>query len=196
MSNNITPGMSETQNAIDFIDKKVLTKHEEPLVGSGLTMIDQSVGMMVQDLQMFLKGFEQIGLVALAKLANNYLTTGSISAPTKGSNGSNLKSQAPTSLASTESEGKEVIHSLFKMVAEYGEAKSKINALIRNPEGSRPIDKIYAKPAPTSSPQEAATEDTTTSSKASDIITEQQPIEDEKPKTKEKTFWFKKGKKE
>ncbi|WP_449397432.1 hypothetical protein [Chryseobacterium wanjuense] len=45
--------------------------------GVAKVMIEQSAGMMVQDLQSFLKGFEQVGLIALSRLANNLLTYGS-----------------------------------------------------------------------------------------------------------------------
>ena len=205
---NITPGMSETQNAVDFVNKEVLTQDVNPKVGSSATMIDQSVGMMVQDLQVFLKGFEQIGLVALTKLVNNFLTYGNYYNPANlvpRGGGDDLdarytktpeaKPQVPTSLTSIESDGKEVIQSLFKMVTEYGEAKSKINALIANPEASRNLDEIYTKPPSKETPQQTVPADTPTEAEIINTPLEHKPIEDEKPKTKEKTYWFRKNKK-
>lgn len=207
---NLTPGMSETQNAVDFINTEVLGQDVNPKVGSSATMIDQSVGMMVQDLQVFLKGFEQISLVALTKLANNFLTYGTyynpanlVPKPQDSSRHVKSTSEAPeanTQFVATpnETDGKEVLHSLFKMVTEYGEAKSKISALMHNPDVSKPLDEIYSKTpfkptstAPNTKPETTTAQNTETS-QYEDVET---PKPDDKPEqkqtnTKEKTYWF------
>ncbi|EDP96239.1 hypothetical protein U8527_09015 [Kordia algicida OT-1] len=134
--NNMTQGMAETQNAIDYINKSVLQPDVDAISGTAAPMVDQAVGMMVQDLQSFLKGFEQISLVALAKLANNILTYGTyfdggtsdnnVTASVKtgvSDNPQTLETENPINLDS------EVLKGLFSSVGEYGKLKAEINQI-------------------------------------------------------------------
>ncbi len=77
------------EKAVEFVNAEVLSPPTaSPMGGVAKIMIEQSTGMMVQDLQSFLKSFEQVGLVALSRLANNLLTYGTWSEkkpPPKGS---------------------------------------------------------------------------------------------------------------
>ncbi len=217
---NITPGMSETQNAVSFINTEVLSQDVNPKVGSSATMIDQSVGMMVQDLQVFLKGFEQIGLVALTKLVNNILTYGTYYNPANDKSGAkndtrylsldedNSKTTTPEkTINPNDADGKEIIHSLFKMVTEYGEAKSKISALMHNPNISKSMDDIYTKkpfkpvtPNPPPVPNPTITKSTNVTPHKDIEDHTETPVtstDEDKPKqtpTKEKTYWFSKKK--
>ena len=97
------------------------------MTGAGKVMIDQSTGMMVQDLQSFLKGFEQVGLIALSRLANNFLTYGTPSEnkpPPK-------KKLTEGAAEETETEtGNEMMRDLFKIVSDYAEVKTKISTAI------------------------------------------------------------------
>ena len=95
-------------------------------------MIDQSTGMMVQDLQSFLKGFEQVGLVALTKLANNYLTYGNYFPPPGmgGSGGSTEKGEKGSVQGSEGVDGNAMMKDLFKIVSDYAETKTKLSDTI------------------------------------------------------------------
>ncbi|MGH1386913.1 hypothetical protein [Kordia sp.] len=136
---NITKGMSQTQNAIEFINKSVLKPDVTPMKGTAAPMIDQATGMMVQDLQSFLKGFEQVGLIALARLANNILTYGTYFGP-KPSDGTNMevgKDAITTNLHLTpdpnaEKLGSDAMKGLFSMVGEYGKMKAEISSAVKS----------------------------------------------------------------
>ncbi|MDR6514461.1 hypothetical protein [Chryseobacterium camelliae] len=139
-NNNETTAPQETANAVtpaeqtvQFINAEVLAPPTaSPMSGMAKVMIDQSAGMMVQDLQSFLKGFEQLGLIALSRLANNLLTYGTWSE----------KEPTPTVLATDADvqpvQGNEMIRDLFKIVGEYAEAKAKISNAIALPTGLYP----------------------------------------------------------
>ncbi|WP_298513117.1 hypothetical protein [uncultured Kordia sp.] len=136
---NNTQGMQQTQNAIEFINKSVLTPNVKPMKGTASPMIDQATGMMVQDLQSFLKGFEQVGLVALARLANNILTYGNYYGPKPDSDGNpeggeDKKSNAKTTLSFDNAEqiGSDAMKGLFSVVGEYGKMKAEISSMIHN----------------------------------------------------------------
>ena len=64
-----TSGMTETENAVKFINNEVLNPSVTPIKGTAKPMVDQAAAMMVQDAQSFLHGNEQILTVALAKAA-------------------------------------------------------------------------------------------------------------------------------
>lgn len=122
--------VKQAENAITFINKEVLEPEAKPMSGMANPMIDQAAGMMAQDLQSFLKGFEQIGLVALAKLANNILTYGNYFPPVPpkgdGSGGSTSSSQPQHSPES----GQKAIGDLFNVVSTYGEHIAHLTALL------------------------------------------------------------------
>jgi hypothetical protein len=121
-----------TEKAVAFVNAEVLSPPPaSPMGGVAKVMIEQSTGMMVQDLQSFLKGFEQVGLIALSRLANNLLTYGSPSAPHAGSGSSSSKEgemKTPDAM-----QGNEMMKDLFKIVSDYAEAKTKISSAIYNP---------------------------------------------------------------
>ncbi|MFY1046122.1 hypothetical protein [Chryseobacterium sp. GP-SGM7] len=124
-----------TEKSVQFINAEVLAPPEaSPMGGITKVMIEQSTGMMVQDLQSFLKGFEQLGLIAISRLANNLLTYGTWS-----------ENKPPPGI-STSSEihdngqGNEMIRDLFKMVSEYAEAKTKISNAMFQPNFINPMN--------------------------------------------------------
>ncbi|WP_027381238.1 hypothetical protein [Chryseobacterium daeguense] len=126
------------ETAVEFVNAEVLAPPTaSPMGGVAKVMIEQSAGMMVQDLQSFLKGFEQVGLIALSRLANNLLTYGSPSGPkSKSSNnnsGGNAKSEAEMQDDFIGSGSNDMIKDLFKIVSDYAEAKTKISGAIYNP---------------------------------------------------------------
>lgn len=122
MASAVTPA----EKAVQFVNAEVLSPPAAaPMSGMAKVMIDQSAGMMVQDLQSFLKSFEQLGLIALSRLANNLLTYGTWSEneppPKGGSSAGGI--QAAGSIS-----GEDAIRSLFNIVSEYAEAKTKISS--------------------------------------------------------------------
>lgn len=127
-------GLTETENAVKFINEAVLQPDVKPIAGTAAPMVDQAVGMMVQDLQSFLKGFEQIGLVALAKLANNILTYGNYFPPPGASSTDNAETiNTGTGQKTNGPEvGQQAMKDLFSMVGEYGKQKAEVNALINS----------------------------------------------------------------
>ncbi len=117
-----------TEKTVQFINAEVLSPPPAaPMGGIAKVMIEQSTGMMVQDLQSFLKGFEQLGLIAISRLANNLLTYGSWSEnePTPKDS---VSSETPYN-----AQGNEMIRDLFKMVSEYAEAKTRISSAMYQP---------------------------------------------------------------
>lgn len=125
------------EKAVVFVNTEVLSPPKtDPMLGSAKIMIDQSTGMMVQDLQSFLKGFEQVGLVALSKLANNYLTYGNYFPPAPpppgGSGTPTEKSEKGTVNDPTDPNGNAMMRDLFKIVSDYAEAKTKLSGTIFN----------------------------------------------------------------
>lgn len=122
------------EDAVVFINTEVLSPPKaSPMGGIATVMIEQSTGMMVQDLQSFLKGFEQVGLIALSRLANNLLTYG-----TPSEKKPHPKSQTPEAEAETSLSGNEMMKDLFKMVSDYAEVKSKISSSIYQNSTLRP----------------------------------------------------------
>lgn len=124
-ANAITPA----EKAVVFVNTEVLSPPKaSPMSGVAKVMIEQSTGMMVQDLQSFLKGFEQVGLIAISRLANNLLTYGTPSE----------QKPHPTSAFLNQEEvqpgaqGNEMMKELFKIVSDYAEAKAKISNAIYN----------------------------------------------------------------
>jgi len=118
------------EKAVVFVNTEVLSPPKaDPMSGIAKVMIEQSTGMMVQDLQSFLKSFEQVGIVALSRLANNFLTYGTYSEekPHPGS-GTNDKEVQNLSAAN----GNDMMKDLFKIVSDYAEAKTKISGAIYN----------------------------------------------------------------
>ncbi|AZB10648.1 hypothetical protein EG344_18315 [Chryseobacterium sp. G0162] len=124
----ITPA----EKAVVFVNSEVLAPPKaSPMTGVTKVMIEQSTGMMVQDLQSFLKGFEQVGLIALSRLANNLLTYGTTFGPAPGSKEA---STHPTEQLQGQDAGKgnEMMKDLFKMVSDYAEVKAKVSNTIYN----------------------------------------------------------------
>jgi hypothetical protein len=120
-----------TEKAVAFVNAEVLSPPPaSPMGGVAKVMIEQSTGMMVQDLQSFLKGFEQVGLIALSRLANNLLTYGT---PSEGKSPPTGKAGDKDAQSMTASNGNEMMKDLFKMVSDYAEAKTKISSAIYNP---------------------------------------------------------------
>ncbi|MGH1518140.1 hypothetical protein [Chryseobacterium sp. JK1] len=120
------------EKAVVFVNSEVLAPPQgSPMTGVTKVMIEQSTGMMVQDLQSFLKGFEQVGLIALSRLANNLLTYGTTFGPAPGSKEA---STHPTELFQGQDAGKgnEMMKDLFKMVSDYAEVKAKVSNTIYN----------------------------------------------------------------
>ena len=122
-------GLTETENAVDFINETVLQPEVKPIIGTATPMIEQAVGMMVQDLQIFLKGFEQISLVALAKLANNILTYGYYYPIDEVPKPNGLEAESIQQDTSSET-GQKVMKDLFSLVGDYGKQKAQVNALL------------------------------------------------------------------
>jgi hypothetical protein len=128
------------EKSVQFVNAEVLSPPTaSPMGGVAKVMIEQSAGMMVQDLQSFLKGFEQVGLIALSRLANNLLTYGSPSGP-KSKNNKNNNNGGSNTTAEDEAEDEDagignndMMKDLFKMVSDYAEVKSKISSAIYNP---------------------------------------------------------------
>ncbi len=122
------------EKSVQFVNAEVLSPPAaSPMGGVAKVMIEQSAGMMVQDLQSFLKGFEQVGLIALSRLANNLLTYGSPSAPTTGKSSSSAAVEDEAQIQGTGNGNNDMIKDLFKMVSDYAEAKTKISSAIYNP---------------------------------------------------------------
>jgi hypothetical protein len=140
----MTSGMEQTQNAIDYINTSVLQPDVTKIEETAAPMIDQATAMMVQDLQIFLKGFEQVALVGLARLADNFLTTGTYFNPASGLTAqtaepseenkeqvSGGKSLVPTQGKSSENPFKE----LFSIVGDYGKMKAEISSMANGTHG-------------------------------------------------------------
>lgn len=116
-ANAVTP----VEKAVQFVNAEVLSPPPvAPMQGMAKVMIDQSAGMMVQDLQSFLKSFEQLGLIALSRLANNLLTYGTWSENEPPPTGTSSASTGGTS-------GEEAIQGLFNIVSKYAEAKTNLS---------------------------------------------------------------------
>ena len=122
------------EKAVVFVNSEVLAPPKaSPMGGVAKVMIEQSTGMMVQDLQSFLKGFEQVGLIALSRLANNLLTYGTPSEEKPHPTG---KASEKDAQSMTASNGNEMMRDLFKIVSDYAEAKTKISGAIYNTNAS------------------------------------------------------------
>ena len=120
------------EKAVVFVNSEVLAPPKaSPMTGVAKVMIEQSTGMMVQDLQSFLKGFEQVGLIALSRLANNLLTYGSPVGPAPGSKDTEAH-KAEFVQAEGTGHSNEMMKDLFKMVSDYAEVKAKISNTIYN----------------------------------------------------------------
>lgn len=122
-----------TENAVVFINSEVLAPPEaSPMSGVSKMMIDQATGMMVQDLQSFLKGFEQVGLIALSRLANNILTYGTyFHDPSAGA-----KTQAEDPSVLNTSAGNDAIRDLFNIIGDYAAMKTKISSMTHPSDAS------------------------------------------------------------
>lgn len=133
------------EKAVVFVNTEVLSPPKaDPMTGAAKIMIDQSTGMMVQDLQSFLKGFEQVGLVALSKLAHNFLTYGNYFPPT---GGVGAKAEGASAQDPMGGNGNEIMKDLFKIVSDYAEAKTKISGAIFNGSAS-PAPSMIQNPLP------------------------------------------------
>lgn len=161
-NNNETTAPQETANAVTPVEKAVQFVNAEvlspptaaPMGGMAKVMMDQSAGMMVQDLQSFLKSFEQLGLIALSRLANNLLTYGTWSENEPPPTGRSVKDDNPPA------NGNEMIRDLFKIVSEYADAKTKISSaamfstvLHPDPAGTQPSDSFSNAPVQSEDPE-------------------------------------------
>lgn len=121
------PPTTPTEEAVVFVNGEVLdVAATTPMTGASKIMIDQATGMMVQDLQSFLKGFEQLGLIAVSRLANNILTYGSYHHDPS----ANHKEKASEAQFEDINKGNDAIRDLFKIVSDYAEAKTKISSFV------------------------------------------------------------------
>ncbi|WP_419870400.1 hypothetical protein [Chryseobacterium sp. CT-SW4] len=114
------------EKSVAFVNATVLAPPKAtPMTGAAEIMKDQAEGMMVQDLQSFLKGFEQLGLIAISRLANNILTYGTYyhNPSSTGSKSSEEEMAAPDT-----GQGNEAIRDLFKIVGDYAEIKARISS--------------------------------------------------------------------
>lgn len=128
-----TPNIQIVEDSVKFINKEVLTPEAQPMSGLAKPMIEQSVGMMAQDLQSFLKGFEQVGLIALSKLASNILTYGTYyhnPNPSLSTDASLEENHAVKKDSPYSPQGEQAIKELFNIVGEYGKQKAQMNALL------------------------------------------------------------------
>ncbi|MDR6403223.1 MULTISPECIES: hypothetical protein [Chryseobacterium] len=136
---------NSAEKSVQFVNAEVLSPPTaSPMGGVAKVMIEQSAGMMVQDLQSFLKGFEQVGLIALSRLANNFLTYGTPSGPkSKSSSSSSSSSSAAVEdeaqVQDTGNGNNDMMKDLFKMVSDYAEVKAKISNTIYNATPLHPI---------------------------------------------------------
>lgn len=145
------------EKAVVFVNSEVLAPPKaSPMTGVTKVMIEQSTGMMVQDLQSFLKGFEQVGLIALSRLANNLLTYGTTFGPAPGSKETTgMMAEQPQ--GQDTGKGNEMMKDLFKMVSDYAEVKAKISNTIYNV--NTPPVSIAFPPSPSFTEISAETED-------------------------------------
>lgn len=194
-NNSMTPGMAETQNAVEFINKTVLKPDVTPIEGTAKPMVDQAVGMMAQDLQSFLQGFEQIGLVAMARLANNILTYGTYFGPKPGSDGGSTESKSKGGADTIQQPalnpqkiGADAFSDLFKVIGDYGKAKAEISALINNANSTNP-----SAHNPSTSTQKKKDQPITNLDKSkTDIKPPSHPSTPSKETTKKKSWFSKK----
>jgi hypothetical protein len=136
------------EKAVVFVNTEVLSPPPtSPMTGAAKIMIDQSTGMMVQDLQSFLKGFEQVGLIALSRLASNLLTYGSPVGPPPGKSLTSSEVEKMQSQTKDSGNGNEMMKDLFKIVSDYAEAKTKISSTIYN-NNPYPIQSGIQNPPP------------------------------------------------
>nr|WP_315034157.1 hypothetical protein [uncultured Chryseobacterium sp.] len=143
------------EKAVAFVNNEVLAPPKaSPMTGVAKVMIEQSTGMMVQDLQSFLKGFEQVGLIALSRLANNLLTYGSPVGPAPGAKDTEVH-KAEFIQADGSGQSNEMMKDLFKMVSDYAEVKAKISNTIYNANTLPPLNGISASPPHTDVSSEA-----------------------------------------
>lgn len=66
-TNNLAIASNESEQAVQFINQEVLNQTVTPITGMSKPLVDQAAAMMVQDMQSFLQGNEQILTVATAK---------------------------------------------------------------------------------------------------------------------------------
>ncbi|REC44191.1 hypothetical protein [Chryseobacterium pennipullorum] len=118
------------EESVVFVNSEVLAPPTAtPMTGASKIMTDQATGMMMQDLQSFLKGFEQLGLIAVSRLANNMLTYGKYHHDPNATG----KDQSSDDDVQDVGKGNEVIKDLFKIISDYAEVKTKISSLIPPP---------------------------------------------------------------
>lgn len=135
VQNNTSKANTELQDTINKLNSSIFEYSEKTIDYGAKLMADQATGMMIQDLQLFMKGFEQVSLIALAKLANNILTYGSYYGPQQGEeplNTLNKSDQTDHDAIHSNLSESDALNGLFQIVCEYGEAKSKIWSLINN----------------------------------------------------------------
>ncbi|RNA61989.1 hypothetical protein D1631_08595 [Chryseobacterium nematophagum] len=117
-----------TEEAVVFVNSEVLAPPKaSPMTGAAKIMTDQAAGMMVQDLQSFLKGFEQIGLIAVSRLANNILTYGTYFHDPSATGGVSA-AKGDNAQVMDVAKGNEVMRDLFKIIGDYAEVKTKITS--------------------------------------------------------------------
>ncbi len=115
---NMSPELTDVQNTVEFINKAVLKPDSRKLKGIAHPMVEHATGMMIQDLQSFMQGFEQVGLIAVAKIAQKAIDGG-----------------APkTTLQENNQSHDTELKDIFEMVSNYGTQKANISKLLVNPE--------------------------------------------------------------
>lgn len=114
------------EESVVFVNSEVLTPPTAtPMTGASKIMTDQATGMMMQDLQSFLKGFEQLSLIAVSRLANNMLTYGKYYHDPDATH----KDKSSENDFQDVGKGNEVMKDLFKIISDYAEVKTKITTL-------------------------------------------------------------------
>lgn len=64
-----TEAATVTEQEVEFINAEVLQPTVTPITGMAKPMADQAAAMMIQDMQSFLQGNEQVLTIAIAKAA-------------------------------------------------------------------------------------------------------------------------------
>ncbi len=58
---------NEPYESVEFINQQVLSPEVKPIEGTSKVMVDQAAAMMVQDMETFVQGTEQVMMLAIAK---------------------------------------------------------------------------------------------------------------------------------
>lgn len=150
------PSATPSEEAVIFVNNEVLAvPTTTPMTGASKIMIDQATGMMVQDLQSFLKGFEQLGLIAVSRLANNILTYGSYHHDPS----THDKPKASEAGFEDIGKGNDAIRDLFKIISDYAEVKTKISSFAAPAVSFNTNEKPSPSPSPVPTPADFPEED-------------------------------------